>query len=236
MKAITAEMARQADRYAMDVCGIPSLTLMNGASMKVYDHLKKYLETEGGAAAGEAAADETADAPVQRPVIVLAGVGNNGGDGACIASLLLRGGYHPVLWVCGDLERATWEFLYQLSQFKKLGGTVCYYREGDELPQQAVVVDALFGVGLSREVTGRHAALLQAVSASGPAFVLAVDMPSGIHTDTGAVMGTALKADMTVTFGYNKQGLTAEPGRSYAGQIVVENIGIPAEAYRAAGV
>ena len=89
----------------------------------------------------------------------------------------------------------------------------------------------MFGVGLSRPVEGSYREcvdLVERLRAEGKiARVIAVDVPSGIHSDTGSVMGAAVKADVTVTFGWEKRGTLLYPGRSFAGRVVVENIGFP---------
>ena len=92
--------------------------------------------------------------------------------------------------------------------------------------EYSIIVDAIFGIGLSRDVTGVIADYINAINRSA-ADVLAVDIPSGISADTGAVLGTAVKATITVTFGHNKRGLVLYPGTEYAGQVVVTDIGFP---------
>ena len=91
--------------------------------------------------------------------------------------------------------------------------------------EYTVIVDGIFGVGLSREITGNYKEIIDHMNEA-PAYKVAVDIPSGIHGDTGAVLGTAFEADLTVTFAYKKRGLCLYPGRAYAGRIVVADIGI----------
>jgi len=209
-RILTAKIAKAADVYAINTIGIPSLTLMETASSKVCGKI-------------------TSDNP-----LIIAGVGNNGGDGACIAKILLKEGRRPTLFICGDLKKASWEFLRQFSEVKRLGGEVVFYEEETKLPGDREIIDAVFGIGLRREVGGIYKQLLCEASESNPQKVIAIDMPSGINTDTGEVMGTALKADITVTFGYIKAGLIKGRGPEFAGEIFVEDIGIPEEAYLAA--
>ena len=103
---------------------------------------------------------------------------------------------------------------------------ICQYYQIPEttdlsiLKQATLIVDAMFGIGIDRPVTGAYADAIAAINAS-DALVVAVDMPSGINTDTGAIMGTAVKADATVTFAFNKVGLTKADGAKYAGRIVI---------------
>lgn len=93
------------------------------------------------------------------------------------------------------------------------------------MDEYTVIVDGIFGVGLSREITGNYKEIIDHMNEA-PAYKAAVDIPSGIHGDTGAVLGTAFEADLTVTFAYKKRGLCLYPGRAYAGRTVVADIGI----------
>jgi hydroxyethylthiazole kinase-like uncharacterized protein yjeF len=92
----------------------------------------------------------------------------------------------------------------------------------------ALIVDAVFGIGLTRNITGEYLAAIQSMESAqrGGARVVAVDIPSGVSADTGEILGAAVSADVTVTFAYNKIGLTAEPGKTAAGTVIVKDIGI----------
>lgn len=248
--AIDARIAHEADRYAIDVMKIPSLDLMYSASSSVCDFImEEYFSDNLGVPLSDYLSDYLSDCRSKclgQKLICVAGVGNNGGDGACIAGIIKEKAIKNVetqLIVCGNLEKASWEFLYQLSVYKKLGGNVKFYKaEGDlrkevlsiDDKKSVIIVDALFGTGLAREVAGSFAALIAEMNElkSEGAVVVAVDVPSGINTDNGKVMGIAAFADATVTFGYNKKGLITKTGKEYAGRVIVKDIGIPEEAYR----
>ena len=208
---ITGTASKLADGYAMGTMGIPSLQLMETASRAVSDFVAK--EAPGCS------------------VIVASGVGNNGADGLCAARFLKEQGFSPAVYLCGDVRKGTWEFFRQISEWKKAGGKLFFYEEGMMIPHADVLVDAVFGIGLKRPVGGAYREFLEALTASCPGRVAAVDAPSGINTDTGEVMGIAIRADDTVTFGRNKVGLAQPPGSEYAGQVHVVDIGIPDEAY-----
>ncbi len=191
--AVTGTAAKAADRYAIDILGIPSLELMERASRYVTDHILKHFR------------DTDPDQPVR--VLVMSSVGNNGADGICIARQLLdeNGTFHPVVLLCGFLEKATWELLHQLSEYKKRGGEAVFLRpDGSGMPAAGrqglsgmmpggektscsklsssddlflcadffssadVIVDALFGIGLRRPVEGLYQALIEAANAAGP--------------------------------------------------------------------
>jgi len=226
-ECITGTQAKEADLYAINVLQIPSLDLIERASVGVADIVLK-------------------SCPGER-ILIISGVGNNGADGVCIARLLRRAMKEPTLLICGDLRKATWEFLYQLSVFRKEGGVPEYVPDmktqpenvpGSEgtsmnilkLPECDVLVDAIFGIGLKRPVEGIYKDLISAAQ-SLRACRIAVDVPSGINADTGEKMGVCIHADMTVTFGRNKSGLTKEEGLEAAGEILVYDIGIPDEVY-----
>ena len=213
-EAITGTASKRADRYAIDVLGIPSLTLMETASSKVAAHIIRNFPSSS--------------------VAILSGTGNNGADGICIARLLCEdpaftGTVQAV--VAGNLEHASWEFLHQLAQFKRIGGNVTYYRNGDVLPSSDVLVDAVFGIGLLSQLREDKKELLMSADCMHYSHVIAVDIPSGINSDTGELMGAGIHSETTITFGRSKTGLITGEGREYAGNVIVEDIGIPDEAY-----
>lgn len=173
--------------------------------------------------AGRAVADRIMAEPrwaPPRPILVLCGPGNNGGDGYVVASILAEAGW-PVKVAAlpgalkGDaaLAAAVWT------------GEVLSWDEA--APEAAgLVVDALFGTGLARDLDGEAAALIGRVAESG-ADVLSIDIPSGIDADTGEVRGVAIKAGCTVALAARKPGLLLYPGRAHAGSVTIADIGIP---------
>ena len=213
-ECITGTVAKAADRYAMDVMGLKSLTLMETASSKIAEYVMKHY-------------------PLSHKISVLCGVGNNGADGVCASRILLKEGYQPQVYIVGNLEKASWEFLYQLCHFQQAGGAVTMYRP-NTLPDDDILIDGIFGIGLHREIAGDYRLFIEEANRRRHGFVLAIDAPSGINTDTGALMGCGIKADVTITFGRNKTGLVRGAGRELAGRVLVEDIGIPDEAYIAA--
>ena len=210
-ECITGTVAKAADRYAMDVMGLKSLTLMETASSKIAEYVTKHY-------------------PLSYKISVLCGVGNNGADGVCASRILLREGYQPHVYIVGSLEKASWEFLYQLCHFQQAGGAVTMYRP-NTLPDDDILIDGIFGIGLHREIAGDYRLFIEEANRRRHGFVLAIDAPSGINTDNGALMGCGIKADVTITFGRNKTGLVCGTGQKLAGRVLVEDIGIPDEAY-----
>lgn len=197
---ITAEQMRHYDSYTINQIGIPSLVLMERAALAVRDEILNafplYLDH----------------------VVVVAGSGNNGGDGLDVARLLHIAGIKVAILNVGNPAHASEEHQVQEK--------ICHYYRIPEttdltvLKQATLIIDAMFGIGIDRQVTGAYADAIDAINQS-EALVVAVDMPSGINTDTGEIMGTAVKADATVTFAFNKVGLTKADGAKYAGRIVI---------------
>jgi hydroxyethylthiazole kinase-like uncharacterized protein yjeF len=200
---LTNTEMRQADALAVS-SGIPSLELMENAGRAVADAVSMAFG-------------------VARKVLVCAGPGNNGGDGFVAARLLSARGCAVRLVLLGDRERLAGDAAEMARRYQGATGPW----SGEEFDPQAVVIDAVFGAGLSRAVEGQAAGLIAAVNRSG-AHVIAVDLPSGINGDTGAVMGSAIQADQTVTFFRKKPGHLLLPGRAHCGRITVADIGIPA--------
>lgn len=172
--------------------------------------------------AGAAVATEIRRRWSPRPVSVLCGPGNNGGDGFVIARHLADAGWPVRLGLIG-------------TPGKLAGDAACHAARWDQdiltagpalLDGAELVVDALFGAGLDRPITGAVLELVEALNTS-DVPVVAVDIPSGIHGDSGAVMGAAAKAVLTVTFFRRKPGHLLVPGRSYVGEMVIADIGIP---------
>ena len=198
---IDALTAKKADRIAIEEMKISSLKLMNNASRAVAERI---IENHPG-----------------KKILVISGTGNNGADGLCIASILKDNGFEIVVNVIGDLSRGTWEFYYQLSKYKKGKGEL-YFNE-EKVFDHDVLVDALYGVGLNREIEGLSYKLIKKLNKY-DSYKIAVDIPSGLNPDDGKVMGICLAADETVTFGRNKKGFR---NSTHTGKVLVRKIGIP---------
>ncbi len=211
---ITGTIAKKADLIAMQEMGFKSLDLMETASSKVAIYINRHYTYER-----------------DLHILVLAGVGNNGADAVAAARMLLETGYDPVVYIIGKLEKASWEFLYQLVYYQKLLGRSVIYREGDDLPDADICIDGIFGIGLHRSIDGIYKTFIDEVNRRKRRVTIAIDAPSGINTDTGELMGCGIRADVTITFGRNKTGLAQGDGADYSGTVYVEDIGIPDEAY-----
>jgi hydroxyethylthiazole kinase-like uncharacterized protein yjeF len=174
--------------------------------------------------AGRAVADAVrARHAVGSRVVIVAGPGNNGGDGFVAARLLAARGYRVTVLLVGDLARLKGD---AATMAQKWTGKTEPAEPG-KLAGAQVVIDALFGAGLDRPVEGLPRAMIEAMNAQ-PAPIVAVDLPSGINGSTGAVMGTAVRAAQSVTFFRKKPGHLLLPGRLHCGAIALADIGIPA--------
>jgi hydroxyethylthiazole kinase-like uncharacterized protein yjeF len=205
---LTTRQMAEADRLTI-AAGTPGIELMENAGRAVADAV-------------------SARFPSDHPVLVVAGPGNNGGDGFVAARLLKDRGYPVRLMLLGERSRLKGDAALAAARWE--GETKPAEAAGIGSP--AVVIDALFGAGLDRPIEGAAAKLVDDVNRCG-AFVLAVDLPSGINGDSGAVMGCAVEADATVTFFRKKPGHLLLPGRLHCGPASVADIGIKSETLKA---
>jgi hydroxyethylthiazole kinase-like uncharacterized protein yjeF len=195
------EMA-EADRLTI-ASGVPGIDLMECAGRAVADAV-------------------TARHPAGCRISVVAGPGNNGGDGFVAARVLAERGYHTQLLFIGEIARLKGDAALAAKTWSKPIGAA----DPKSLSGADVVVDALFGAGLDRPVEGLARAMIEAMNARG-APIVAVDLPSGVNGTSGAVMGVAVNATQTVTFFRKKPGHLLLPGRLHCGAVSVADIGIP---------
>ncbi len=196
----TAEMA-EADRLTI-AGGTPGFELMERAGIAVADHADGIIRG--------------------RRIVVVAGPGNNGGDGFVAARSVQRFALDVRVSFVGDKSKLRGDAAIAAERWK---GPVDAAAP-EQLAGCGLIIDALFGAGLDREVTGQARTMIEAINAAGVP-VIAVDLPSGINGTTGAVMGVAVKASHTVTFFRRKPGHLLLPGRLHCGTLDVADIGIP---------
>lgn len=203
---VTCSQMKDLDMYTIEKIGVPSCVLMERAALCTAEEIKKRRKAE----------------KEKEKILVVCGSGNNGGDGIAIARLLHLDGWNVSLFLLGKEEKMTPETALQLKIARKY-----QVREKNNLDlcEYTTIVDAIFGVGLKRPVEGNYAGIIGELNAAA-AFKVAVDIPSGINGDNGFEMGTAFRADLTVTFAFRKRGLCFYPGRMYAGETVTADIGI----------
>ena len=201
IELLTPDEMAACDRLAI-ASGVPGIRLMEKA--------------------GRTVADAVARHPLGTRVLVVAGPGNNGGDGFVAARVLSERGYPVRLMLLGEVAALKGDAAEAAGRWT---GPV-EAAAPNAVAGAGVVVDALFGAGLNRAVEGEARALIEAMNASG-ATIIAVDLPSGINGASGAVMGVAVKAHESITFFRRKPGHVLLPGRLHAGKVRVADIGIP---------
>ncbi|MDP2794072.1 MAG: NAD(P)H-hydrate dehydratase [Sulfurisoma sp.] len=179
-----------------------------------------FLMERAGAAAAEVAAAMLAGAAA--PPLIVCGPGNNGGDGFVVARLLRQKGFAPIVVFAGDAARLPEDARSAHAAWLAAGGSCI-----DAIPDQpfALAIDALFGIGLARPVEGRPAELIARINAL-PCPVLALDIPSGLDSETGRIMGCAVRANHTATFIALKPGLLTAAGPDCRGEISVHELGL----------
>lgn len=218
MKLLSAAQMQEMDRTAIEAVGIPGVVLMENAGRGLTDVLLEcYAEQAPG------------------PVVVLAGKGNNGGDGFVVARLLRDAGWQVHTVLLADPGTVGGDAAVNLQVWQALGGNLVTAPDLSSLethltalPVPALIVDALFGTGLAKPITGHYAAAVDWINRQ-EAPVVAVDIPSGVDATSGGVPGAAVVADLTVTFALAKSGQVSHPGAAHVGDLAVVDIGIPAE-------
>ncbi|MFC6275147.1 NAD(P)H-hydrate epimerase [Levilactobacillus tangyuanensis] len=206
-KAITIAEAQRFDAHTINIVGIPAMVLMERAALATFNNILND------------------DFDITR-VVVVAATGNNGGDGIAVARLLKIRGIDVAIYLLGDPAKATSQTTQQLKIADYYG--IPLTTDLNDVVNATLIIDAIFGVGLSRDITGKFADAINAINAA-DAKTVSIDVPSGINADTGNVMGVAVVADTTVTMAYNKIGLLTTTGKHHSGTVHVADIGIYAQ-------
>ena len=205
----TAAQVRALDRLAIERFGIAGLTLMERAGQAAFDLLRRRW-------------------PAARRLVVLAGTGNNGGDGFVVARLARAAGWDVLVLQLGDRDRLHGDAGANAARWQDAGGP---WRPFDAIPDDVdVIVDAMLGTGLERPLAGQWAAAVAAVNAH-RAPCLALDVPTGLHSDTGVILGGAVVAAVTICFIGLKLGLFTADGPDCAGEPAFAGLGVPAAVY-----
>lgn len=220
--AVDTREMKLIEDYTIQTTGIPAMELMERAAQSVVDVVVKNISKEDR-------------------ICVVCGKGNNGGDGAAIGRLLFMLGYNVIINVPEYSTKIENNFKASLQselnthsslldiQLEKACSLGVPIENRDKLSEYTIIIDAVFGIGLSRAVSGIYEHIINEIN-SNENMVFSVDIPSGISADDGKVFNVAVRADKTITFGYMKKGLLMYPGAEYAGEISVADIGFPEEA------
>lgn len=214
MLLANSEQMRLIDQKAMEEIGMPGIVLMENAGKVVFDEILKMKERFDR-------------------VIILAGPGNNGGDGFVIARHLHNVKIPVRVFIVGKANHVEGDALSNLNILKKLSIPIDEVFDGGgfvklekSIRQGALLVDAIFGTGLTKQVHGIFSEVIDLVNEMAD-YVLSVDIPSGIDADTGKIMGTAIRADKTIALVIPKIGNIMYPGSDYNGELLVKGIGVP---------
>ena len=214
MKLVTAEQMRNIDHQAIDGLGIPGVVMMENAGRKTVEGLIRCYGNPDG-----------------QKISIFAGPGNNGGDGLVMARHLHQHGCRVRVFLLVEPEKIKGDAAVNLAIVRKLPipleiiSTVPQ-TDGIDLADDFVAIDALFGTGLKREVTGHFAAVVKCLNQA-DCPVVSVDIPSGLDSDSGQVLGCCVRADLTMTYGLAKLGQFIHPGAELCGRLEVADIGIP---------
>ncbi|MFQ5580467.1 MAG: NAD(P)H-hydrate dehydratase [Nitrospiria bacterium] len=224
MKIVTADEVKDLDRKATSAFKIPSLLLMENAARGLIDRL------------------EAASGPVkQKRIVILAGCGNNGGDGLAAARHLRMRGAEAIIYLLSPIEKVAGDARISLDIWIETDGLLevigSFSWEGlkEDLRKSDLVIDALLGTGLSHPVEGNYAEAISVINGSGKT-VISVDIPSGISSDTGEALGIAVKADMTFIIALPKRGHFIQDGLEHCGKWEVIDIGFPPALIDQAGI
>jgi len=206
----TASQVRELDRIAIEERNIPGLELMERAGQAAFDVLRTKW-------------------PLAKKILVVCGAGNNGGDGYVVARLARETELDVDVIQFGDMSKITGDARAALDGCRAVNIQPLSY-QSSLISSADVVVDALFGTGLDRELDSDCQSLIEDINELSSA-VLSLDIPSGLHADTGKAMTLAIKADATLTFIAMKQGLLTAQGQSYCGEIIFSTLDVPNDIY-----
>lgn len=210
---VTASQAKALDIKARELFGISTLILMENAGRCIAEEALSALSSK-------------------KSIAVFCGKGNNGGDGFVAARHLLARGIEPAIFLAGDIAEVKNEARANLKILLKLKQKVMDVNERNmgliknKIAKYGLIIDALFGVGLKGALTGFYRDLIGIINASG-AYILSVDIPSGLDAATGKILGCCVKADKTVTFIARKRGMVLGKGPKYCGRVKVADLGVP---------
>lgn len=221
-KILTSDEMKEVDSLTVEKYGIPSLILMENAAHAV---ARAIIDKFGGSVKGKS-------------VLVLCGTGNNGGDGAALARILWTQGADVVVYLFGKVEDTQGDARTNFEILKKLDPIIFFWEIEDPMdlfakniyPNTEIVVDALFGTGLSRTVEGDLKDFIEVCQEQGSdSYFVSLDIPSGLNSNLSHPIGEHIKADLTITFTAPKLANVFPPASNFNGELIVANIGSPQE-------
>ncbi|MFQ5456751.1 MAG: NAD(P)H-hydrate epimerase, partial [Nitrospirota bacterium] len=224
MKIASAKEMQSIDKRSINEYGISGLILMENAGIRVVEEVKnRYGNIKG------------------MRITIISGKGNNGGDGFVVGRHLFNAGAGVRIFLLSEIDSVKGDARINLDAYIKIGGELFDRSSFDKgqirsaMTHSHLLIDAIFGTGLSSSITGFISEIISIINrVERP--VISIDIPSGISSDTGKVLGIAVEADMTVTFALPKQGHFLYPGSNYCGDIRIADISIPEKAVDNEGI
>src|ERR671912_2826013 len=220
MRILNADQMREADRRTIQEIGIASLVLMENAGRQVV-----------------AAIESLYSDLAERSIAIVCGKGNNGGDGFVVARTLQQRGFDVSVFVIGRISEVKGDARINLDILGRIGQTVvevadqtAWELHGAEIAGHDLIIDAMFGTGLSTPLTGFYETVVADINEAGVPIV-SIDIPSGMSADSADLIGHAIEATVRVTLGAPKMPLVLPPAESKSGEVVIADIGIPAEVF-----
>ena len=220
MRILNAAQMREADRRTIQEIGLPSLVLMENAGRQVVAAIESLYQDLA-----------------ERRIAIVCGKGNNGGDGLVVARTLLQRGFTASVFLIGSVAEVKGDARINLDILGRLGESVvevadetAWELHGAEIAGHDLIVDAMFGTGLQTPLTGFYETVVADINEAGVPIV-AIDVPSGMSSDTSDLIGACIDATVTVTLGAPKVPLVLPPAEMKAGEVVIADIGIPGEVF-----
>lgn len=209
MIRVTGEQMKAIDNYCIEVLGIPGIVLMENAALRVIKNI---------------------DLNNSSSFTIICGVGNNGGDGLAVGRHLIVNDKNVDMFLIGNLSKGSTDFITNYNILKNMGIEIKHINTEEDLKalknslkESDIIIDSIFGTGLSRDVKGLYRDVISSINNSSK-YTLSIDIPSGMNSDTGNILGIAIKADKTVTMQLMKKGLVDS---GYTGEVIIEPIGMP---------
>lgn len=208
---LSSKDVKEIDKYCIEKLGIPEIVLMENAALKVVKNINDK----------------------RKKVVIICGTGNNGGDGLAVGRHLLCSDKQVVFFIVGSKDKMSKACDTHYKILNNLNANIIFVERNEDLIKLEnvlqscdLIIDSIFGIGLSREVKGIYRKVIEIIN-NASKYVLAIDVPSGLDANTGELFGCSVKANKTVTFIGEKHGFSSSKAKQYLGEVIVEQISVP---------